>query len=47
MRGFSLASTLPGKRTTAWLALAAILIAFLAVPIYSHLTRASRLADFR
>ncbi|MGB3379369.1 MAG: cytochrome c3 family protein [Allopontixanthobacter sediminis] len=39
LAGFSLASTLPGKRKTAWLALSAILIAFLAVPIYSHLTR--------
>ena len=39
LSGFSLAGTLPGKRPTAWLALAAILIAFLAVPIYSHLTR--------
>lgn len=39
LSGFSLASTLPGKRPTAWLALIAILFAFLAVPIYSHLTR--------
>ena len=34
---FSLASVLPGKRGMAWLALAAIVIAFLAVPICSHL----------
>lgn len=39
LAGFSLASTLPGKRAMAWLALAAILAAFLALPIYSHLTR--------
>ena len=39
LAGFSLARTLPGKRATAWLALAAILAAFLAVPIYTHLTR--------
>ncbi|MGZ3270974.1 MAG: cytochrome c3 family protein [Croceibacterium sp.] len=37
--GFALASVLPGKRGVAWLALVAILIAFLAVPIYTHLTR--------
>jgi hypothetical protein len=39
LRGFALASVLPGKRAVAWAALAAIVIAFLAVPIYSHLTR--------
>ncbi len=39
LAGFSLAGTLPGKRASAWLALSAILVAFLAVPIYSHLTR--------
>jgi hypothetical protein len=36
---FSLASVLPGKRVIAWSALAIIVIAFLAVPIYSHMTR--------
>lgn len=41
LAGFSLANTLPGKRATAWLALAAILLAFLALPIYSHLTRST------
>lgn len=41
--GFSLAGTLPGKRASAWLALFAILVAFLAVPIYSHLTRPAAL----
>lgn len=39
LRGFALASVLPGKRAVAWTTLAIILIAFLAVPIYSHLTR--------
>lgn len=39
VRGFALASALPGKRPMAWLGLAAILIAFLAVPIWSNLTR--------
>ena len=38
--GFSLANTLPGKRAVAWIALIVILVAFLAVPIISHLTRA-------
>ncbi len=41
LAGFSLARTLPSKRATAWLALAAILALFLAVPIYSHLTRSA------
>ena len=39
LRGFALASVLPGKRGIAWGALALIVIAFLAVPIYSHMTR--------
>ncbi len=39
LAGFSLASALPGKRVMAWLALGIILFAFLAVPIYSNLTR--------
>jgi predicted CXXCH cytochrome family protein len=38
-RGFALAAVLPGKRGIAWLALVVIVLAFLAVPIYSHLTR--------
>jgi hypothetical protein len=38
-RSFALAGVLPGKRGVAWLSLVAILLAFLAVPIYSHLTR--------
>lgn len=37
--GFGLGGALPSKRVMAWSALAAILIAFLAVPIYSHMTR--------
>lgn len=38
-RGFALASVLPGKRRASWLAALAILLAFLAFPIVSHLTR--------
>jgi len=41
LAGFSLADTLPSKRVSAWLGLAAILIAFLAIPIYSHLARSA------
>lgn len=37
--GFALSSALPGKRPMAWATLAAILIAFLAIPIWTHLTR--------
>ncbi len=40
LRGFGLSSALPGKRAMAWLGLAAILLAFLAVPVWSHLSRA-------
>lgn len=39
LRGFALASVLPGKRVMSWSLLGAILLAFLAVPIVSHLTR--------
>ncbi len=39
IKGFALASTLPSKRAMAWIGLGAILIAFLAIPIYSHLNR--------
>jgi hypothetical protein len=39
LAGFALASALPSKRAMAWGGLLAILIAFLAVPIYSHMTR--------
>lgn len=38
-RGFSLGGVLPGKRTMAWILAGVILLAFLAVPIFSHLTR--------
>ncbi|MXO91852.1 cytochrome c3 family protein [Pontixanthobacter aquaemixtae] len=37
--GFALASALPGKRGMAWALLGLIVIAFLAVPIYTHLNR--------
>lgn len=39
VRGFALSSAMPSKRLVAWTGLAAILIAFLAIPIWSHLTR--------
>ncbi len=38
--GFSLAGALPGKRPLAWAGLLAILLAFLALPVWSHLNRA-------
>lgn len=42
VRGFELASALPGKRAMAWIGLAAVLVAFLAIPVWSHLSRANR-----
>ena len=39
LRGFALASVLPGKRVLSWVGLVAVLVAFLAIPIHSHLTR--------
>ena len=39
IQGFALASALPSKRVMAWGGLAAILIAFLTIPVVSHLTR--------
>ncbi|MEZ5692455.1 MAG: cytochrome c3 family protein [Altererythrobacter sp.] len=39
VKGFALASALPSKRAMAWIGLVAILLAFLAVPIYTNLTR--------
>ena len=40
LKGFALASALPGKRAIAWIGLGAILLAFLAVPVFTHLDRA-------
>lgn len=37
--GFSLGHVMPGKRGLAWAGLLAILLAFLAIPVWSHLTR--------
>jgi predicted CXXCH cytochrome family protein len=37
--GFTLASALPGKRPVAWIALAVIFLAFLAIPIWSFTSR--------
>ena len=39
LRGFSLAAAMPGKRVLSWALLAAILVAFLAVPIWSSINR--------
>ena len=39
LRGFALASSLPSKRAMSWGLLGAILLAFLAIPVFSHLTR--------
>ena len=44
--GFSLAHVLPGKRPLAWAGLLAILIAFLAVPVWSHINRARAAPDY-
>ncbi len=40
LRGFSLSSAMPGKRAMSWIGLAAVLTAFLAIPVWSHLNRA-------
>ncbi|WP_379554341.1 cytochrome c3 family protein [Qipengyuania sp. DGS5-3] len=45
VRGFDLASAMPSKRTMAWISLSVILLAFLAVPIWSHLTRDKLVPD--
>ncbi len=42
VRGFDLASAMPGKRTAAWIGVLLILGAFLAVPIWSNLARADK-----
>jgi len=39
LRGFGLETAMPSRRIMSWLAMAAILVAFLAIPIWSHLTR--------
>lgn len=39
-RGFSLGSVLPGKRVMSWILVAVIALAFLALPVFSNLTRA-------
>lgn len=44
VRAFALANALPGKRPMAWIALLGVLIAFLAIPVWSHLNRADRSA---
>ncbi|TMM47301.1 cytochrome c3 family protein [Qipengyuania marisflavi] len=41
IRGFDLDAAMPSKRILAWLGMAAILLAFLAVPIWTHLNRAN------
>jgi hypothetical protein len=44
--GFALASVLPGKRPLAWAGLAVILLAFLAIPIWTHATRERVAPDY-
>lgn len=39
VRAFALTGTLPGKRAMAWTLLVAVLVAFLAIPVWSHLNR--------
>ncbi|WP_324261501.1 cytochrome c3 family protein [Altererythrobacter sp. H2] len=39
VRSFALSNAMPGKRAMAWVGLGLILLAFLAVPIYSNLSR--------
>jgi hypothetical protein len=39
LRKFSLAAAMPGKRAMAWIGLAVMLLAFLAVPVWSSLNR--------
>ena len=45
-RGFALAGALPGKRPMAWIALVAVLAAFLAIPVATNLARAPAEPDF-
>ncbi|HYD23416.1 MAG TPA: cytochrome c3 family protein [Croceibacterium sp.] len=46
LAGFSLAHVLPGNRPVAWIGLLAILLAFLAVPVWSHMTRTRHKPDY-
>lgn len=46
-KGFELASALPSKRAMAWAGLIAVLLAFLAVPIYTNLTRERVEPDYK
>lgn len=39
LAGFGLASVLPSRRIVSWVAVVAIIVAFLAIPIFTHLTR--------
>jgi hypothetical protein len=39
LRGFALAAALPGKRALSWTGLIAVLLVFLAIPVWSHLNR--------
>ena len=45
LKGFALASALPSKRAMAWIGLGAVLLAFLAVPVFTHLSRAPAKPD--
>lgn len=44
-RAFALGSTLPAKRLVSWALAAVVLIAFLAVPVISHMTRERIVSD--
>ncbi len=45
--GFALANVLPSKRAMSWTLLGAILLAFLAIPVISHLTRERVTPDYK
>ncbi|WP_427964701.1 cytochrome c3 family protein [Altererythrobacter sp.] len=47
LSGFALASVMPSKRVMSWIGLAAILVAFLAIPIVSNLTREKVEPDYK
>lgn len=42
VRAFALSSALPGKRAMAWIGVIGVLIAFLAIPVWSHVNRAEK-----